>query len=207
MRVLTPALTVEKNTLASTAAWLALVTMTVNATTVLRFVRNPANVVFRGDTYVAMAMEIEDVVQDTKGGLHDVSISVSNVTREVGAYVELHELRGAAVTILYVHSANLADPDAVVLEEQYEIMSIQVRGARTVTFLLGHDRINTHPFPFGRFLRDNCRWLYKSSECGYGGALPTCSKGMEGANGCRAHGNVPRFGGFPLLTPIPGRQL
>lgn len=207
MRTLTANLITEKNALASPSAWLPLVTLEVNATTTLRLTANPTNVTFRGNIYLAFGLEIEELTQDAKGGLHDLSVSVSNVTREISAYVEFNELRGARVTIQYVHSANLADDDAVVLEEHYEIMSVQVKGDKFVTFRLGHDRISQHQFPSGRFLRDSCRWIYKSVECGYAGGLTSCDKILEGANGCRAHGNVPRFGAYPLLTPVPGRQL
>lgn len=207
MRTITASLIQEKNKLASPSAWLPLITVEVNATTTLRLVPNPVAVVFDGQTYAPFGCEIEDVMQDAKGQLHDVSISVSNVTREISAYVEFNELRGARVSIRYVNSANLADPEAVVLEERYEIMSIQVKGSQFVTFILGHDRIASHQFPSGRFFRDNCRWIYKSPECGFpvNGALPTCSKTLEGPNGCRSHTNVARFGGFPLLSPIAGR--
>lgn len=205
MRSITAALTQEKNKLSMTSAWLPLITVEVNAATTLRLVPNPTTVTFDGQNYAPFGCEIEDVVQDAKGGLHDVSISVSNVTREISAYVEFNELRGARVSIKYVNSANLADADAVVLEERYEVMSIQVKGSQFVTFILGHDRITQHQFPSGRFFRDNCRWIYKSVECGYVGGLATCSKILEGANGCRAHANVPRFGGYPLLSPVAGR--
>lgn len=207
MRFLTSNLIQEKNKLASTSAWLPLVTVEVNASTTLRLVPNPTNVVFRGETYNAFGMEIDERTQDAKGGLHDLSISVSNVTREIGAYVEFNDLRGKRVGVMYVNSANLADDDAVVSEEWYEVMSVHVKGTKLVTFRLGHDRISQHQFPSGRFLRDNCRWIYKSVECGYAGGLPSCGKILEGSNGCRAHANVARFGAYPLLTPVPGRQL
>ena len=220
MKTLTAALTTEKNKLDMASAWLPLVTVEVSASEILRVVPNPTNVTFRGETYVAFGVEIDEAVTDAKGGLHDLNVSVSNVTREISAYIEFHELRGARVTILYVNSAHLSDLDAVVAEERYEIMSIQVKGSQFVTFTLGHDRINQHPFPSGRFFRDNCRWMYKKVECGYGwidldtdtptfidAPLATCDKILEGANGCRAHANAPRFGSFPLLTPIPGRIL
>ncbi len=220
MRTITASLIQEKNKLAAPSAWLPLITVEVSASTTLRLVPNPTAVVFDGQTYAPFGCEIEDVMQDAKGQLHDVSISVSNVTREISAYVEFNELRGARVSIRYVNSANLADPEAVVLEEHYEIMSIQVKGSQFVTFILGHDRIVQHVFPGRRFYRDNCSHLYLSKECGLGWtaldtlspefhpelvALATCSKALEGSNGCRAHANVARFGGYPLLSPIAGR--
>lgn len=207
MRLIADSLRTEKNKLDSASAWIPLVTVEVNATTTLRLAAYPTNIVFRGQTYTSLGLEIGEVTQDAKGGLHEVSVSVSNVTREISAYVEVNDLRGARVTIVYVHSANLADDEAAVLEEQYEIMAVQVKGTKFVSFRLGHDRISQHQFPSGRFLRDNCRWIFKSVECGYAGGLPSCDKILEGANGCRAHANVARFGGYPLLTPVPGRQL
>lgn len=207
MKTLTANLITEKNKLAMTSAWLPLITVEVTDATRLRLVPNPTNVVFDGQTYVAFGCEIGEATQDAKGGLHELSISVSNVTREISAFIEANELRGRRVRVQYVNSANLADPDAVVLDETYEIMSVQVKGSQFVTFSLGHDRISGHPFPSGRFFRDNCRWIYKSTECGYSGGLATCTKVLEGTNGCRAHANVTRFGGFPLLVSVPGRAL
>ena len=207
MRLLTSSLRTEKNKLDSPSSFIPLVTVEVNATTTLWLAAHPTNIVFRGQTYNSFGLEIGEATQDAKGGLHERSISVSNVTREISAYIEINDLRGQRVTIMYVHSANLADDDAVVLEEQYEVMSVHVKGTKFVTFRLGHDRISQHQFPSGRFLRDNCRWIYKSVECGYAGGLLSCDKILEGSNGCRAHANVARFGAFPLLTPVPGRQL
>lgn len=205
MRSLTATLITEKNKLAMASAWLPLITVEVNADTTLRFVPNPVSITFDGDTYIPFGCEIEEGAQDAKGGLNELSISVSNVGREISAFIEANDLRGSRISIKYVNSANLADPTAVVLEETYEIMSMQVKGAQFVTFNLGHDRISGHPFPYGRFLRDNCRWIYKSAECGYVGALPDCAKTLEGSNGCRAHANVIRYGGFPLLPAVAGR--
>lgn len=205
MRSLISDLITEKNKLTSSSAWLLLLVVEVSADTILRFAQNPEAVVFRGETYSPFAMKIEDIAQDLKGSLHEVSVSVSNVTREVSAYIEFHDLLGARVTLLCVNSAHVANDAAVVFEEHYEITEIKIKGSQFATFMLGHDRISQHQFPSGRFFRDNCRWIYKSAECGYAGGLATCSKNLNGANGCRAHANVPRFGGFPLLSPQSGR--
>ncbi len=42
-----------------------------------------------------------------------------------------------------------------------------------------------------------CIWKYKSTQCGYTGALATCTRTLDGTNGCEAHNNQVRFGGFP----------
>lgn len=43
------------------------------------------------------------------------------------------------------------------------------------------------------------------SHADYQMGKPTCSKQLEGNNGCRAHVNVPRFGGFPAIPSTPGQ--
>lgn len=204
MKSLTSALIAESNKLADTGAWLALVSVDIADGTILRLTPNPAGITFDGVTYQPWPMQIDQVQQDSRGGLPDVTVTLSNVTREISAYLEVNDVRGRRVTLQYVHSANLADATAIAVDERYEITAVRVR-AEVATFVLGHERMESHIFPGGRFLRDHCRWIYKSAECGYAGSLATCDKILEGANGCRAHTNIPRFGGFPLLPGVTGR--
>jgi len=56
--------------------------------------------------------------------------------------------------------------------------------------------------PARHYTSDWCLWIYKSEECGYTGPLPTCDKTLWGENGCVAHDNSSRFGGFPTLERI-----
>lgn len=205
MRTLVSSLVTEKNKLATTSAWKPLVKVEIADSDTLFFTPNPTALTFAGETYEPRAVTIDQVQLDSRGGQAAVRVSVGNVGREVSAYLETVEMRGARVTITYVNSANLADPTAVVLEERYEILGIQVQGAVQVAFTLGRERVASTLLPAARFYRDHCRWLYKSTQCGYAGALASCDHILEGANGCRAHSNIPRFGGFPLLTNVGGR--
>ena len=205
MRSLIAALIAEKNTLATASAWKPLVKVEIEDSDTLLFTPNPTSITFDGETYQPRMVAIDQVQLDSRGSQATVRITVGNVGREVSAYLETVELRGARVTIKYVNSANLADATAVVLEERYEILGIQVQGAKAVAFTLGRERVASTLLPAGRFYRDHCRWIYKSEQCGYAGALASCDHILEGANGCRAHSNMTRFGGFPLLTNVGGR--
>lgn len=204
MKTLTSALIAKSNTLADAGAWLALISVDIADGTVLRLTPNPASVTFDGLTYQPWPMQIDQVQQDSTGGLPDLTVALSNVTREISAYLEVNDVRGRRVTLQYVHSANLADPAALAVDERYDITAVRVR-ADVATFVLGQERLESHVFPGGRFLRDYCRWIYKSADCGYAGALASCDKILEGPNGCRAHTNLPRYGGFPLLPGVTGR--
>lgn len=60
-----------------------------------------------------------------------------------------------------------------------------LRGAGYVVEQEGDDRVTP------------CIFRYRDESCGYTGPLPDCDKSFAGPNGCRTHGNAPRFGGFP----------
>ena len=272
MKTLNSSLITEKNKLATNSVWLPLVSVYVSGDTILRLVPNPEAITFKGITYTPFPFHLDDVSIDGKGGIPQVIISVSNVSRLISGYVESYDLRGAKVNVLYVNSAYLADATAIVLEENYEIMAIVVKGDQVVQFTLGHERLLSHLFPASRFLRDNCRWIYQSTECGATNPITqsgtvssssttitgsgtaflstvsvgdtitassqsrtvatvasntsltvtvapspawssasftlsksSCSKTLAGTNGCRAHNNAARYGGFPLLPNTPGR--
>lgn len=204
MRSIHVSLKTEKNKLNSTAAFLSLLQIEVGDDEVRYFVPNTENVTFDGITYEPFPCKLNSIQQDLRGGLEDVEVAVSNVTREMSAYVEFNDLRGRQVKMLTVSTAHLDNPTATLEEVVFEINEVSVQ-EEAVIFLLGHERILQQRFPGQRFLRNNCRWVYKSKECGYSGGMATCSKILEGIDGCRAHNNVARFGAFPGLPSVGGR--
>jgi len=197
-------LVVAKNDLDSASAWLVLLDVVVNSSTTLYLTPNPASVSFDSQTYSPFALALAPVSSDSRGGLPDVEVTVQNVTQAISGYVEANDMRGQRVRLRVVHSDNLADPTRTAFDESYEITEIFVT-EQAVSFRLGHLRLLEQRFPARRFLRDNCQWVYKDSSCGYAGALATCDKILEGTNGCRAHGNQARFGGFPGMPSVAGR--
>lgn len=201
MKVLHATLIAEKNKLATTSSWLPLIKVEISPEVTLLIVPNPAPIVFDSETYEPFPVEVGEVQQDTKGGLNDVQVILSNVDRTVTAFLETYEVRGRRVLVKYVNTSKLDDPSVFALEEIYEINGAAVQ-ERTATFVLGHEQVLSHRVPAGRFQRDNCRWIYKTRQCGYTGTMVTCDQILNGPNGCRAHNNVPRFGGFPLLPKV-----
>jgi len=204
MKTLTVALTEEKNKLDTTSVWLVLLQVSITDLVTLYLVPNAETVTFNGHVYSPFGCTVEDVKSDSRGGLQEVAVHVSNVTRVISGYIETNDLRGRTVTILGVNSANLADPNATAFNESYEINTIAVT-QEFVTFNLSHVRLLQQRFPSRRFLRDNCQHLYKGTECAYAGAIATCDKTLEGTNGCRIHANHTRFGAFPGMPSVAGR--
>lgn len=87
----------------------------------------------------------------------------------------------------------------VVDTEYFKVVGAAVKG-NVVTWTLGDDNPLASPFPRRRQLMDRCSWRYKSGNCGYVGAMSSCDLTLNGSNGCAAHDNDLRFGGFPGIN-------
>lgn len=166
MKSIHASLITESNKLQSPNAWLTLIQAQTAPSTTVYLVGNPADVVLGGQTYTKFPVIVTDILSDTKGGLPESELQISNVTREMSAYVEQNELRGNRVRLLGVNTGQLDDPSKTVFDEEYEIQSYAVT-QQFVAFRLGHQRLLDQRFPARRALRDNCQWLYKSAECAF----------------------------------------
>ena len=197
MRTLNAALTEEKNKLDTTSAWLPLLQVYVPGGPTLYFVPNPSAIVFGGITYQPFGCSIGEASTDSKGGLSELEVNVSNVSRTVSGYLETYDMRGARVVLLIVNSANLADANALAANEEYEVTEVTVSDT-TATFRLGHDRLLQQRFPNRRYLRDNCQSAYNipagvGLECGYTdtfagpGTVSSSSTTITGTNTDFAH--------------------
>ncbi len=160
----------------TSGVWLSLVHIEFPDGSTQNIVANPEAVVFDGVTYFPFGFELGSTQVDLSGGLNEVELVLQNVTREMSALVETQDLRGTRVRIITVNAARLGDVTAIVEDLEYEVNEYQVTEA-TCTVRLGHDQILSQRAPYGRILRDNCRWIYnypagRSVECGAGTRFP-----------------------------------
>jgi phage-related protein len=101
---------------------------------------------------------------------------------------------GSTARIMLIATDDLTRAPEV--EEMVYVMGAKIAGY-TVEFRLGARNPLGINFPARMQWKDRCAWQYKGAECGYTGALPTCDFSLQGDNGCAAHNNTRRFGGFP----------
>lgn len=194
---LTVADVIDKNKIASENVWLILLDVDVlddSGTHVetLRLVDNNENVEYRGETYTAASFKLNASKRaNEEPRVTLTAVDVTGVIRE-----KMEDYNGGVgfqVTFTVVNSGNLdADPE---IEETFEVSSASAPDV-SVEWTLGAENPLKFPYPIRKQYRDRCPWVYKSVRCGYTGAMPSCSFTKEGANGCRAHNNLPRFGGF-----------
>lgn len=198
MRTIIPNVVIEKNKYASKIPWVKLLEISVTDLITLFLTDHPSGCTFRGQVYEYRGFTIDSLRSDTKGGLESVRVSLSNVDRVISAFVETYDIRGNRVVMIDVPEDQLSDDTATLFEEVYGIESYSISNS-VADVVLGHARVLQQRSPAGRYYKDNCRWIYKSTECGYVGGLATCDKIVGGTNGCRAHDNTERFGGFPNM--------
>jgi lambda family phage minor tail protein L len=209
----------EKNTLASGVQWLWLYEITIPTPTPTRFraVSSSQQVTFRGNVYYPFPITHAKTVENTAGDTRSVSLTVSNVTREVLPHIESYDgLIGQRARIMCTTRDAAAATESAIVEQDFRVVQCSVTGD-SVLFKLDDLSVYNDSFPRQRLHRTFCRFQYRSGLCGYAvpeasdNFLPGCDKTLDGPNGCEAHGeseeaegiakvHPQRFGGF---TGIP----
>lgn len=178
----------------------------------IRLVRNTDDVDYQGETYTAFNFDLEMQQETSSGELPSVNLRVSNVSRILEGLLSQYEGGvGALVNLHVLNTSNLeGDPE---LSTQFTVVN-SAADADFISFSLGADSPMRKNFPKFIYLANHCRFVYNSPAlagaksplgkmCGYlpagGEHMPTCDKTFDGINGCKAHGNQKRFGGFPNL--------
>lgn len=193
---------IEKNRIASAVAFVALLEVYVkdNIGTVvetLRYARNSENISFQGHEYLAGNFSVE--MESTTGETPQVRLSVVDITKAVQSKIEQYSGGiGFEIRVMIVNTGNMTQPAEI--DETFFVLGASTKNYN-VDFTLGSRNPTLIRFPRRLQLRDRCSWRYKGPECGYSGPLPSCDYSLNGQNGCQAHQNTLRFGGFPGLRP------
>ena len=148
------------------------------------------------------------------GSLPSVTVTASNLTRELGLAIEQYDgLIGSEAELRYVHSSALSSPAAQV-PFQGRITSCKVT-TQAAAIVIGARDIIRIQSPFARFSKHRCWVQFGGPHCGYvipaspgetiGTGFSTCSKSLaaceergldELARGF-AQKHPERWGGFP----------
>lgn len=202
--------TAAKNSLHQTNAWVWLIEADVDGTNCIRVCDSAASITYGGKVYVPFPLSIEGLASDTAGTLPQVTISVSNLSREVSDQLDAGNLIDRRVQI---YMMNRADTAFAFDRGLWRILDATL-DERLATFRVGPYGLFDAPFPARRQARTRCDYIYGGSECQYKIALPnlvsgtypnfagsTCDLSLDGGNGCRAHGANATANGLPAFWP------
>ena len=116
-------------------------------------------------TYLAWPIEHEGVSENTNSQVDSLTMKVSNISREMQAYLEQRDgLRGRKVTIRQVFAEYLNDPLAHI-EDIYYIDSVTASGRSAEFTLTGNIDIMDVKLPRRKYLRNFCQWKFKGFGC------------------------------------------
>lgn len=193
---------IEKNKIASTEPFLALLSVEVihpvtkAVVETFHLARNSEDITYQGILYAAMDFEVE--LKQEAGAQTNVNLKISDFTRAVQERMQAYAGGiGSNVTITIVNAGNLLQPPEV--QEFFTVIGASAQGYM-VSWTLGIESILSKVFPKRKELRDRCSWRYKGPECKYAGPSGSCDFSLQGANGCAAHQNTINFGGFPGIN-------
>lgn len=161
----------------------------------LRIVNNNEDVTFNGELFTAVPFDMTLSSPDQE--LSTLSLSIQDQTAIIQSYMQQYQGGiGFRVNLILFLASQLDSPPEI--DVQFKVTGASASSeSYLVSWELGAENPLTRKFPARLQSRDRCRWNYKSAQCGYGGDKPSCDFSLEGANGCQAHDNGARFGGFP----------
>lgn len=169
---------------------------------VLRITSHSAPVAFLTDSagvyleWLPYPLQIAPVSADTKGTQQTLRVTISNANRQLMALVDAYEGLEEQTVRIYLVPLNATAEGRGVLDLRGRIIAINANQA-SITFELGQVDMRRAKFPSNRVSNQRCGYVYKSERCGYVGAIDGCDKGLNTPNGCVAHANENRYGGFP----------
>lgn len=144
---------------------------------------------YLGNKYTPLPIEA-DGFESTNKGLPTPRITVGNVFGTIGRLIDDYDgLQGGKVkrtklqTRVPPHTYNINDivgnPDIYIIDRPTGESSLKVTFELRSIFDL-----STLKLPRRIIFQNRCSWIYKSSQCGYIGSLPTCDRHVDA---CLAH--------------------
>ncbi|MGI1988684.1 hypothetical protein [Shewanella glacialipiscicola] len=164
----------------------------------IRLVNYVNNLQIDGQQYIRFPFSFD--LQEDAGEIKNVTLSLQDQAGIILPY--LIRFRGAVgsqvnarlITVMPDNSTAVVD-----FAESFTVLSSS--SANYVTSLeLGSENPLSRSCPARTQMKDRCSFRFKSIECGYEGSLESCDLTLTGKNGCRAHNNSKRYGGYPSIA-------
>ena len=168
-------------------------------------------ITWKGNTYYPFPIAHEPFSSDSEGNLPQTILMVSNVTREFTRYLQTSKgMEGRAVKIILIHKDVAALNQG--LEFDFEVAS-SAADDQAITLNLQPPGYFSIGIPSEYYVRNRCRFRFKSPGCGYRGTNTECDKTIDGPKGCKVQGDdeiiqgLPRqhpsrYGGFPAIPRV-----
>ena len=192
----------EKNQLNSNSVWLSMLEINIpSVTETLRIVNNNEDITWKGFTWLKFPFELDEISQNANAETSQFQIKVGNVKNIIGqyirqydAYVKTNGFEAITVVLYIVNSKDLANINPVYTTNL--ILTTSNLNHLEVSFTVSARDLFRARTPQTRMFPNSCRFKFKSTLCGYIGAVSSCDKSLSR---CRQLLNSKRYGGFPAI--------
>jgi len=189
--------TQENNRLSSDNISLLLLEITYPTETPVYICLNNTTITWNGHTWLPVSFSLTGLQETKDAEIPSVSLIFVDIDRIITPFLEEYAgAVGATVIMRVINSKYYLSNLIPEIEETFEILSCSVDSKNRITFKLGGENLLNRRCPKNRYLRNHCRFVFKSDLCGYEGLATNCSLDF---NACTALGNISRFGGFPAV--------
>lgn len=160
-----------------------------------RFALSDAPVPYNGNVYLARRFAPGSFQAATEQASSSFQVIFDNTDLALSELCAANDPKGLFVSFLRVYLDNLSVAEA-------KISGLAITGYRltetAATFTLVPGDANRPSSIPARIAQHACGWLYKSTLCGYAGALASCDHTLAD---CVAHANLLNYGGIPPVIP------
>lgn len=156
----------EKNKVSAEQPWLLFLTMTnVAKDLTLRLVKNTENITYKGHEHIAYPFEIDNIPEASRGSLPTLSIKVSNVDRQIQAYVEQDATFGSGweviITLAHISQLNGTSLPDQVAEIEHKFQSLDLTADNEwLTINLGVKNPMLVQFPRQQYAGGFCQRIF-----------------------------------------------
>lgn len=192
----------EKNQLNSNSVWLSMLEITIpSVAETLRIVNNNEDITWKGFSWLKFPFELDEISQSANAETSQFQIKVGNVKNIIGqyirqydAYVKTNGFEAITVVLYIVNSKDLAN--TIPVYSTNLILTTSNLNHLEVSFTVSARDLFRARTPQTRMFPNSCRFKFKSTLCGYTGAIASCDKSLSR---CMQLGNSKRYGGFPAI--------
>ncbi len=184
----------EKNKLTSDNVWLLLLKVTYPGEAAVRVCLNNDTVVWNSQTFLPAIFSLSGLSETKDAEVPNITLRFVDLNRVVMPFLEEYAGGVGAEVVMYVVNSNYLGNPVPELTETMEILSCSVDHSNVITFALGAENLANRRLPENRYLKNYCRFDFKSALCGYTGGETDCNRTLVR---CAGLNNKSRFGGFP----------